>query len=208
MNVLDSPLEALAFDYASFGIFTVVNNLWTWVALITAAISFWRIRTSGAGGVVSSSSLKSEPLSSVNCIDCHGNKSRTVIEKSAIKSVIEPSKQPVPAAATSKRLKPASARPSVFENDGVIKAKFVVYYEDDREGEGNGDCEEYSTVVGEWENGSGYGEWRESWEKVLRIRMGDMDWYRYQDLTAINGNVVRLWDGFRRKSTAQAVLFW
>ena len=49
MNVLDSPLEALAFNYVSFGFFTVVNNLWTWIAVVTAAVSFWRIRV--AGGV-------------------------------------------------------------------------------------------------------------------------------------------------------------
>lgn len=47
----------------------------------------------------------------------------------------------------------------------------------------------------------GFGEWWESWDKGLRMRMGDMSWYRCQDLTEFNGNVVRLWDDRRAYKT-------
>ncbi|KAG6389413.1 hypothetical protein SASPL_150881 [Salvia splendens] len=36
---LDSPLEALAFNYLSYALLTAVNNIWAWLA-----VSFWRIR--------------------------------------------------------------------------------------------------------------------------------------------------------------------
>ncbi|KAE9464589.1 hypothetical protein C3L33_03502, partial [Rhododendron williamsianum] len=51
MNSLDSPLEALAFNYLSFAFSTAVNNVWTWLAaLTTAAVSFWKIRAAGCAG--------------------------------------------------------------------------------------------------------------------------------------------------------------
>ena len=56
MNALDSPLEALALDYINVGFLTIVNNLWTWVAVITAAVSFWRIRVATGGAVAATSS--------------------------------------------------------------------------------------------------------------------------------------------------------
>ncbi|KAJ9183708.1 hypothetical protein P3X46_007523 [Hevea brasiliensis] len=202
MNVLDSPIEALAFDYVSFGIFAVVNNLWTWVALVMAAVSFWRIRNAGAVAL----SGKSETLSSATCIDGlrNVNDSKQVLET----SVPEPATQALPPQT------PSSSGPaptaSVFEDDGVTRGtKFVMYYENERESDGNEDDE--LTVVGDqWGYGSGsddcygggLGEW---WERVIRMRKGDMGWYMYQDLTAINGNVVRLWDGKKKQSSSCGV---
>lgn len=52
--------------------------------------------------------------------------------------------------------------------------------------------------------GGGDDYWWDNWEKVMRMRIGGgdhMGWYRYQDLTVLDGNVVRLWDGCRDKST-------
>ncbi|KAL2338814.1 hypothetical protein Fmac_013260 [Flemingia macrophylla] len=42
----------------------------------------------------------------------------------------------------------------------------------------------------------GRDEWWESWERFLRIRRGQnpKGCYTFQDLTALNGSVVRLWD--------------
>ncbi|KAL1547858.1 hypothetical protein AAHA92_16165 [Salvia divinorum] len=45
---LDSPLEALAFNYLSYAFLTAVNNIWAWLAVGTAAVSFWRIRVLSA----------------------------------------------------------------------------------------------------------------------------------------------------------------
>ncbi|KAI6679783.1 hypothetical protein NL676_033664 [Syzygium grande] len=36
--------------------------------------------------------------------------------------------------------------------------------------------------------------WWWSWEGVVRLRNGEREWYKFQDMRAINGNVVRLWD--------------
>lgn len=197
MNVLESPLEALAFNYFSFGIFTFVNNLWTWIALITAAISFWKIRTAGVPRV-STFSAKTETLSSANCISVRNvNEPQPVVEILETESIIQAPTAPTP---TTSSASPASFS-SVYEDvDGVTRGKFVKYYDDEKTKDGKGDDE--LTAVGEWVDGSGgcYGgsgsEWWERWERVLKLRTGDgMGWYTYQDWTAINGNVVRLWDG-------------
>lgn len=188
MNVLHSPLEASAFDYISFGIFT--DNLWTWIAVVAAAVSFWRIKNAGSSPLFS---VKSETLSSANHIDRlrDVNDPKPVVET----SVSESATQPLPLLTASS----ASSAPfeSILEDDRVTRGKFVMYYEDERESNGNVDDE--LTAIGEWRYGSGsdggYGvgceEW---WERVLRKSKGDLGWHRFQDLTAINGNVVRLWD--------------
>lgn len=35
------------------------------------------------------------------------------------------------------------------------------------------------------------------WESMVLRRRGDLGWYCYQDMAALNGSVVRLWDGDR-----------
>ncbi|KAL3332459.1 hypothetical protein AABB24_032835, partial [Solanum stoloniferum] len=42
---MNAPLEALAFNYWSFH---VANIVWTWVAVLTAAVSFWKIKASSS----------------------------------------------------------------------------------------------------------------------------------------------------------------
>ncbi|CAN0913878.1 hypothetical protein LINGRAHAP2_LOCUS28196 [Linum grandiflorum] len=75
----------------------------------------------------------------------------------------------------------------------MTKGKFVTYY---RETEEEEEVEEMSGD-GE-EDGGGGGGGEGLWEAEVRLKMREgMGWYRYQDLTAINGNVVRLWDGVR-----------
>ncbi|KAJ6913832.1 hypothetical protein NC651_016165 [Populus alba x Populus x berolinensis] len=167
MDVLDSPIDALVFDYVNLGILTIINNLWTWVAVITAAVSFWRIRAAGA-----------------------------------VKTLAEPS----PSADYIER---QITDPSVFEDNRAKKGKFVVYYyqDDDRQNDGNidDDGEEELTVFGEW--GRCGGEIK-LWERMLRVRMGECGWYRCQDLTVINGNIVRLWDGVRREKNSSGSVAW
>ena len=190
MNQLfDSPLEALAFNYVSFGIFTIVNNLWTWVAVITAAVSFWTIRAAGAA--ISSCFVRKPDQKPSTCIiDRTEDESRPIPEAE---------EKPTPSALVSAPASVAetSVSPLVC-SDGVSKGgkfKLTVYYEDvgesDVDGEmtvtkwrsdGGSDCEEGSC-----------GEWWECWERVLCLKKGETGWYRHQDLTSINGNIVRLW---------------
>ncbi|EXB38188.1 hypothetical protein L484_004093 [Morus notabilis] len=178
MTVLDSPLEALAFNYVSFGFFTIVNNLWTWIAVVTAAVSVWRIRAAGEV------SRCSEPSVSPPHDDRNSNRP---LPPCATEE--KPASTPIPAKA------PAN---SVEETEivGATKGgKFSLYY-DDVDGELTEEYEE--AIDGEMtvtEESDGGEEWWGIWERVLRTRMGKTGWYRYQDLTELNGNVVRLWDG-------------
>ncbi|KAJ8750984.1 hypothetical protein K2173_016165 [Erythroxylum novogranatense] len=196
MNVLDSPLDALVFDYASLGILTVVNNLWTWVALLTAAISFWRIRAAGASASIAAKSKQASPAA---CIDRVAEEPQPIPEISLTEPVV-------------KQLKTTTvlSRP-IFEDAGVCKGKFVAYFEDDTESEENVDDSSDSIEVDGWScyddsddrNGE---DWFGGWERLLLVKMGDTSWYRYQDLTAIDGNVVRLWDGVRAEKYGSSIL--
>ncbi|XP_061369055.1 uncharacterized protein LOC133311940 [Gastrolobium bilobum] len=169
MNVLDSNVEALAINYLSYGMLTTLNNLWTWVALLTAALSFWKIRSVG--------SLKPKPD-----------------EPSFVGS--DPVKVPLTPEAVTAVIEPARQTVVVGDDvDAVRKGKFTVYYEEDmqcgRGGEG------LLTAAEDWEEREGSeSEWWSKWERVLKLRNGENEngWYTCQDLTELNGNVVRLWD--------------
>lgn len=78
------------------------------------------------------------------------------------------------------------------EVDGVTKGKFTLYYEEERECELDGELT--VTEVG-FDGVLGCEtEWWEKWGEMLKLRMGEKGWYMFQDLTDLNGNVVRLWD--------------
>ncbi|MED6174951.1 hypothetical protein PIB30_073841 [Stylosanthes scabra] len=175
MNVLDSQVEALAFNYLSFGALTVLNNLWTWLALLTAAFSFWKIRSSGCP----------EPEIS--------DPTREPITEAPIPEAVTPS--PPVESVTVSDVVPLAVTDDV---DGVRKGKFTVYYEEE------GDDDDAQCMRGEREGSLTLtltegceGEWWEKWERLLRLRNGVSEdgWYTCQDLTELNGNVVRLWDG-------------
>ncbi|GLT76222.1 hypothetical protein SLA2020_478950 [Shorea laevis] len=182
MNVvLDSPLEALPFNYVSFGILAFVNNLWPLVAVIAAALSFWRIRA--AAGIsnpvkklVREDHDTSSPSPPPSCV-AHVEELSAVEEK--------------PSTSWSS---PAPDVTFPLENcDGVTKGrKFVLYYEDD-EGDMMAAKEEEEEECSDQSGNGGTEEWWGSWEGVLTTRTGEMGWYRCQDLTVINGNVIRLW---------------
>lgn len=161
MATLDSPLEVLAFDYVSF----ILNNLWTWIAVVTAAaVSFWRIRATTSG------------------------RDDGFIEE----SVREPPKPKATAALveeTRPRMKVTETEDwsSLLCNDGVTKGKLTVYYDDDEEIDVERDGEDGESTTVNY----GGGVW---WERMVRMRNGGDGWYRYVDLTEINGNVVRFWD--------------
>ncbi|CAN6563624.1 unnamed protein product [Malus baccata var. baccata] len=189
MNVLDSNLEALAVNYLSFGLFTT-----TWVAVLTAAISFWRLRpraaaaaTSSAISSSSSSSLSFRPQPAVSDLSLHGSSPVSEITQSD---------------AATKKVDPPCSVPSLANfDDGRVHltkgSKFAVYFEDSSV-ESGVDLAATSSLMAEEDEmeGSGSDEvvvanW---WEDVLRLRTGEMGWYRFQDLTELNGNVVKLWD--------------
>ncbi|VVA10178.1 PREDICTED: transmembrane [Prunus dulcis] len=190
-SVLDSPLEALAFNYVSFGLFTVVNNLWTWVAVLTAAVSFLSLRlrasTRAASTAISSSCLFNSPPS---------NDARSSNGSSPVPEITPSETADEPPCSV---LSPVAA-PCKFEDDRVVVTKglkFTLYYEDNAEGRVDLTAEEEEEAeerAGDEAVAEGCGEWLEG---ILRLRLGEMGWYRHQGLTELNGNVVRLWDGCR-----------
>ncbi|KAK7411823.1 hypothetical protein VNO78_03265 [Psophocarpus tetragonolobus] len=163
MNVLDSNVEALAFNYLSFGVLTALNNLWTWVALITAALSFWKIRS------------KPKPKPEAQAL-----------------AFAEP--EPVTAEKTEAAPEVVVGNGVAEDVDGVTRGKFTVYYEDDVDMQCT--CEETEQSLTACGEGSET-EWWRTWERLLRLRNGESEkgWYTWQDVTELNGNVVRLWDG-------------
>ncbi|KAK4266059.1 hypothetical protein QN277_027032 [Acacia crassicarpa] len=177
MNALHSPLDALAFDYATFGFFTLVNNHWTWFALLTAAFSLWKIRAKPHSPPPPT---PPPPPSTDKKLDgCPSTGDEPPVGKIFLYET------------------PTGTSADVFSaGDGLIKGKFTVYYEEDRE------CEPYEEVTeAEAETAAfchgGCGcksEWSEKWDKMLEFRMGVKGWYMNQDLTDLNGNVVRFWD--------------
>ncbi|OIW00208.1 hypothetical protein TanjilG_29198 [Lupinus angustifolius] len=169
---MDSPFEALLFNYSTFNFLTLfINNLWTWLA----AATFWKF-----------SSTKPEFLQLPH--------SPVFDQPDPIPEVLESD-----AVTTEPACVPSSMVANVCDDvDGVRKGKVTIYFEDDVECD-NG---EVLNVVGKWEEGDGVryngceSEWWENWERLLKLKVGENEngWYTWQDLTDINGNVVRLWD--------------
>ncbi|XP_009780582.1 uncharacterized protein LOC107769213 [Nicotiana tabacum] len=221
MSALESPLEALAFNYLSFGLYTVVNNIWTWLAVIAAAFSFWRIKTSSAllkpalvRGDFSDDASPSLPQTAFVPPSEH-------VETVAADEPASTSRGPSITA-------PTTISPSVvFHIVHSTKGRLTTYFKQD---DVLGPCDDYvdcrdSTDKGEsissqWVQSSIFSnngtvemedlmcnDWYQSWEKVIRTKKGEIGWYSYQDLHVIDGNVVRLWEGCRRRREAEATAF-
>ncbi|KAG2311256.1 hypothetical protein Bca4012_025704 [Brassica carinata] len=185
MATLDSPLEALALEYASFGCLAVVNNVWTWIAVVTAAVGFWRIR------VVTT--IKVEEGHGFGLLE--GSKASKAQQESGHHVPLAMA-GPVEKTATAPAKETVVCEPLVC-GDGVTKGKLTLYYEVDVDGERCLDGDEELTAVSYGGCLGSCGEWWERWERVLKMRTGDDDWYRYVDVTVLNGSVVRLWDDKR-----------
>ncbi|KAF8113403.1 hypothetical protein N665_0050s0057 [Sinapis alba] len=175
MATLDSPLEALAFEYASFGVLAIVNNVWTWIAVVTAAVSFWRMRVTTIGD------------------DGHHGSGLLEESEQEPQEVAGPVKETVVA-----QVEETEVWETLMCDDGVTKGKMTMYYEVDVDGGRYVDVDGELTSAVNYGGGLGdCGEWWEQWERVVKMRNGDEDWYRYVDLMVINGSVVRLWDDKR-----------
>ncbi|KAK4380168.1 hypothetical protein RND71_002030 [Anisodus tanguticus] len=169
------PLEALAFDYLSFGFFSVVNSVWTWVA-----VSLWRIKTFSTLPIP-------EPRGDFFVhapSPCPPRKTVVTSSSSSSSSQVE--------------------RVALTNEEGA-KGKLTVYFKQDDGGECDGD--EDGDEEGEHDGVELSKEWFEYWEKLLKMRKGETGWYCYQDMKVIDGSVVRLWDGCRRRRNAEATTF-
>ncbi|MCE5167228.1 hypothetical protein HAX54_043442, partial [Datura stramonium] len=184
--ILEIPLEALAFDYLSFGLlFTVINSVWTWVVVITAAVSFWRIKTFSTlptqeprRGAFSVHVLSPSPPTPTVVTSPPSSKSSQVERVSSQLASNE------------------SCFAALGNNEEGTKGKFTVhYFKQDEGGEHNGDGEDCDQEGEDDVDVEFCEEWFENWERFLKMRSGEMGWYSYQDMKVIDGSVVRLWDG-------------
>lgn len=187
MNLLlDSNVEALAFNYLNFGLITILNNLWTWLA-ITAALSYWKIRSSVCPKSLDPVSVKPDQSVSVSNVT-------SPVEIKPDQSVLISTENVL-----SKTETPPTLSDVSDDVDGVRKGKFTLYYKEDMQcgfNKNSSNCYRQLPVVEGWEP-EVEGEWWKCWEKVLRLRNGENEngWYTCQDLTELNGNVVKIWDG-------------
>ncbi|XP_009608776.1 uncharacterized protein LOC107790985 [Nicotiana tabacum] len=198
MNALESPLEALAFSYLSFGFITIVNNVWTWVAVLTAAISFWRIKTC-------STLPAPEPRADFSG---HAPSPPPPTPTLVTSSMSSPSSQ-VERESTDQQATISTATTIMFHVVALTKEegkkrKLTVYFKQDiaggeYDGNGNEEGEDGGVELSK--------ELFENWESAVKMRKGEMEWYSYQDMRVIDGSVVRLWDGCRRRRNAETTAF-
>ncbi|XP_077234650.1 uncharacterized protein LOC143876848 [Tasmannia lanceolata] len=194
MDVLESPLEAFVL---SFYFLTTVRSFWTWGALLLAAgFSFWRIRTVGSQSRPKSddSSWRIRSVGSETSLKFENNSSdrrTTTVVPTQTRDPLDLTPSPSPSA--------HSINGGDEEDEGGRKGKFTVYYYDDSVRD-DGEL----TVINSWIEGEGKGISESLWEVegVVRLpvrRALDLGWYRFQDLTVLNGNVVKLWNGERSR---------
>ncbi|CAH1425327.1 unnamed protein product [Lactuca virosa] len=192
---LDSPMEAIAIH----GVLTAVNNVWAWIAFLTAAISFWKIKSSIH---LSTHHLflqlspppppPSPPLPKTSPVAAQPDQSEL------------PSTSARSPSSTSKR------HTTFCKLENRKSGKFSVYYsQDDKtkgdkiDGEFEEDIDSDRKMSSITRNGEeevrkmssvrcNHGE--DGWEMLLKIKTAEMGWYVNQDLTVLNGNVVRLWN--------------
>ncbi|CAL9122978.1 unnamed protein product [Musa textilis] len=127
---------------------------------------------------------------------------------------IHPPTSPVPELGSALVVNSAAAEAAI-----IAKARFTAYYsaaaagsfhiEDDahdddvnvdEEDEGEEDEDEAVSNVGLRVRAPRDGGWGVEWTTIMT--RGDLRWYRYQDMTALNGSVVKLWDARHGELTA------
>ncbi|GFY80499.1 hypothetical protein Acr_01g0003080 [Actinidia rufa] len=177
MNALDSQLEALAFNYLSFGFSRIVNHIWAWVAVVSAAVNFCRLN---AVKIVCGASKSVNGDTEVSDAD-----QPIVVPTTAPKSVLAAVVETTTGGTTrgEKFTKAVIDQPITVPTTAT---RAVVAVAETIEGTTRGG--KFRVIV--------IGVRIRI--RVLVMRMGAMGWYRNQDLTVLNGNVVRLWDGCRK----------
>ncbi|XP_047309035.1 uncharacterized protein LOC124912455 [Impatiens glandulifera] len=165
----DSPVfEALALNYLTFGFQTLANSLWAWITVITtaAAVTFWGTNTTTAAAADSPQDLP--PTTTV------------------------PEDEQYCRLASTSTSAPDPA--SIFSADcdttieRTTSGKFAVYFAVEEEEM------HFEEQRENWADSSFGKLSMEEWEERLKMRM-DFSWYRFQDLTVIDGNVVKVWGG-------------
>ncbi|PKU84923.1 uncharacterized protein LOC110110413 [Dendrobium catenatum] len=150
---------------------TIAGYIWTCLALFAAGIGLWRFRLLGSASRSAPVPVSTSPSAVSQAIPSPPSTSVPIASKVLVSGCGE---------------KEASGSPT--------KGRFTTYFIVEEEIDGDDKGEEF-----EWESydGRGDGECLDLLDWAWR---GDLGWYGYQDWKAINGSVVRLWDGDRRGS--------
>lgn len=206
MSVLDSRFDASLFD--DVGLSFLVNNLWPWVAVLAAAISFWRIRGSAGS---SGSPTKPVPGAPNPALAAHRNPTDEIgVCESPTKPHRPPPSHPSAADNSASASPEASTTNACGGKDGVTKGRFIIYYKDEEVQRENDDDDEGDREDDVCCGGSDGGvgvvrRWRRLGDRErISVMMGtgaeEMGWHKCQDLMVFHGSVVRLWQGlkFRR----------
>ncbi|KZV18260.1 hypothetical protein F511_34073 [Dorcoceras hygrometricum] len=166
MNALDSPLAL------SYGFLTAVNKM---LAAWAAAFGFWRMGHS------------SPPRPD------HRGRTKDAATTSSAPPLLEMEMADEPAKVAPTR-GGTDFITALETTENSTRGKFFLYYSDDDSREGGADGDDDDGVAAT-AGSKKFRRWSDvDWERKMEIRMGDMGWYSGQDLTALNGSVVRLWD--------------
>jgi hypothetical protein len=185
MEFLELQLsETVSLRFHSPLVSSTGGSLLTWIAvLVAAAVGFWRIRTVG-------SKADESNASSLFTASQEEGQQKVV-------SVLQTTEMEA-------SLSPSSSVDQPMQIIGTPKVRFMTYFEKE---DFIGCChvedgEEELIVDAVVEFGHRKVELPQEreevsvkWEGMVIRRRGDLGWYSYQDMAALNGSVVRLWDG-------------
>ncbi|RZR90841.1 hypothetical protein BHM03_00018839 [Ensete ventricosum] len=172
MDLLEVPLEAVALRLYSLPSYAA-GSVWAWAAVLAAGLGIWGIRTV-------SRSDASPPPPSLNVPALPAERAELQASAATDRKEFRPIAQP------------SGCR---VEEANAAKAPFTAYYHGpSRDGYGvveeDDDDEREDGVPGVGCRATAL------WDGLTaRQRRDDVGWYRHQDMTALNGSVVRLWDG-------------
>ncbi|WOL19830.1 hypothetical protein Cni_G28632 [Canna indica] len=196
MDLLEVPFEEAALRlYSLPGTAAAGSSAWACAAAVIAAVvGLWGIRTVGSKSDVSPLLLSCSPASPPS--------------PPLLDPVVSTEPHAAPAPEDDRKGRGPIAPLAGFrveEASGAKKARYTAYYlagscddcgvveeeecEDDREDDGG-----IQSGARLWATAAWDGDWR--WEELTAARRRwDLGWYRFQDMTALDGSVVRLWDG-------------
>ncbi|PIA27578.1 hypothetical protein AQUCO_07600031v1 [Aquilegia coerulea] len=207
--MLETQLDPFFLNHlANFDFLNFISSLWTWVAVLAAAaLSLWKIKsTVVVVVVVDSGSNNSQSSATTNKSDG----GYVLLHQQQLQPAHEEKEEEINKLVR-KSVTPSSCDSCVMyaqvnKVDGLTKNKFTdVYLEENVNDDGDD-----GTIVVDHEARNvedincnyNYIVRRvcslESFEGKYVIRRNvDLGWYRYQDIAALSGSVVKLWDGER-----------
>ncbi|WOK95824.1 hypothetical protein Cni_G04531 [Canna indica] len=191
MDLLEMPLDAVAFHLYSLPVAAVVGSAWACFALLAAAaLGLLSIRA--VGHKLDHHSSSRTPPTELNPPARRTESKKTERIRKELSVTARPASFPVEEAASTPK-----ARFTVYFSASTesrhVEEDDAHYCEKPEEREeyfsrSSADIDRRVTPLTLWDGGS----WSLEWMVVKRN--GDLGWYRYQDMAALNGSVVKLWN--------------